>query len=130
MLFYEPFPILNFSGRHGIMSITGIFRSRKINKYLNNLVSIPISFRGPNFFNILNSESKNIRTVMSFKYKLKDFVIHNYIKLTSSIPFLFYFLFDPTLVSHLTERLDLYMCDSILSILGGNLTLYKPPGVF
>ena len=102
------------------MLITGIFRSRKINKYLNNLVSIPISFRGPNFFNILNSESKNIPTVMSFKYKLKDFVI----------PFLFYFLFDPTLVSRLTERLDLYMCDSILSVLGGNLTLYKPPGVF
>ena len=67
---------------------------------------------------------------MSFKYKLKDFVINNYIKLTSSIPFLFYFLFDPTLVSHLTERLDLCMCDSILSVLGGHLTLYKPPGVF
>ena len=37
-----------------------------------------ISFQGPKFFNTLSSEIKNSVTLMSFKYKLKDFLINNY----------------------------------------------------
>ena len=37
-----------------------------------------ISFQGPKFFNTLSSEIKNSLTLMSFKYKLKDFLINNY----------------------------------------------------
>ena len=34
------------------------------------------------------------------------------------------------LLHTITECLALYLCYSILSVLGGNLTLYKPPGLF
>ena len=40
-------------------------------------------------------------------------------------------VFVPTPVLHLTERLaPLYFCYLIISVLGGNLTSYKPPGFF
>ena len=43
-----------------------------------NISQFSISFQGPKFFNTLSSEIKNSPTLMSFKYKLKDFLINNY----------------------------------------------------
>ena len=43
-----------------------------------NIRQFSISFQGPKFFNTLSSEIKNSLTLMSFKYKLKDFLINNY----------------------------------------------------
>ena len=43
-----------------------------------NIRQFSISFQGPKFFNTLSSEIKNSQTLMSFKYKLKDFLINNY----------------------------------------------------
>ena len=43
-----------------------------------NIRQFSISFQGPKFFNTLSSEIKNSLTVMSFEYKLKDFLINNY----------------------------------------------------
>ena len=43
-----------------------------------NIRQFSISFQGPKFFNTLSSEIKNSLSLMSFKYKLKDFLINNY----------------------------------------------------
>ena len=43
-----------------------------------NIRQFSLSFQGPKFFNTLSSEMKNFLTLMSFKYKLKDFLINNY----------------------------------------------------
>ena len=43
-----------------------------------NIRQFSISFQGPKFFNTLSSEIKNSLTLMSFKYRLKDFLINNY----------------------------------------------------
>ena len=43
-----------------------------------NIRQFSISFQGPKFFNTLSSEIKISLTLMSFKYKLKDFLINNY----------------------------------------------------
>ena len=37
-----------------------------------------ISFQGPKFFNTLSSQTKHTPTLMSFKHKLKDFLINSY----------------------------------------------------
>ena len=37
-----------------------------------------ISFQGPKFFNILSYEIKNTPTLLSFKHKLKEFLINSY----------------------------------------------------
>ena len=43
-----------------------------------NIRQFSISFQGPRFFDTLSSEIKTTPTLMSFKHKLKDFLINNY----------------------------------------------------
>ena len=65
-----------------------------------NIGRFSISFQAPKFFNTLSCEIKNTPTLMSFKRKLKGFqsITINFF-LSSFISL----VFDPTLVSHLTE---------------------------
>ena len=88
-----------------------------------NIRQFSISFQGAEFFNTLSSDIKHTTSQQAERF-------FNSQLSTSCLPF-FYFLFHPTLVSHLTERLAVYMCFfPILSVLGRNLTLYKPAGIF